>query len=79
MFAHLASYKGPKALDRGWLELSNRYKAQLGPYQKATQTVKLDTGKGTMLRLGVRTADIAAARALCKALQASRQYCQVLK
>lgn len=79
VFVHLASYKGPKALDRGWKEISSRHKKILTSYNKATQSVTLKGKKGRILRLGVRTADKATAQSLCKTLKATRQYCAILK
>ncbi|NQV99100.1 MAG: SPOR domain-containing protein [Rhodospirillales bacterium] len=79
VFVHLASYKGPKALERGWTEISSRHKAVLSGQQKATRSFVQKDNKGTILRLGVQIADRAAAQSLCKALKAERQYCMVLK
>ncbi len=79
VFVHLASYKGPQALERGWREISSRYKALLSSYEKTTRRVSLKDNKGTMLRLGVEANDHIAASTLCKALKAKRQYCLVMK
>jgi len=79
LFVHLASYKGSKALDRGWQEISGRYKDLLSSHRKATRKITLKDNKGVMLRLGVEIADQNAARALCKSLKAQRQYCMVIK
>lgn len=79
IFVHLASYKGPKALDRGWKEISRRHKKVLASYKKTSRSAKLKGKKGLILRLGVRTKNKADAQTLCKALKATRQYCAVLK
>lgn len=79
IFVHLASYKGPKSLGRGWQEISGRHKALLSAYTKATRRITLKDNKGTMLRLGVEVPSLADARTLCTALKAKRQYCMVMK
>lgn len=79
VFVHLASYKGPKALERGWQQISSRHSALLKPKDKATRSVKLKDRKNPMLRLGVYADDKAAAQTLCKSLKAKRQYCAVVK
>ena len=79
VFVHLASYKGPKALDRGWKEIRRSRIKILGSYGKSIVKVTLKDHKGSILRLGVRAPDKAHARTLCKALKTTRQYCMVMK
>ncbi len=79
IFVHLASYNGPKALDRGWQDISRRHKSILGAYEKATQSVTLKDQKKTVLRLGFYTEDRKQAANICKALKEKRQYCAILK
>ncbi len=78
-FLHLASYKGQKALDRGWVEISTRYKKLLQSRSKAVQTVTLKAQDKPILRLGVYAKDKTDAQGLCKSLKANRQYCAILK
>jgi hypothetical protein len=74
--AHLASYRGRTAAERGWRILSRRYATLLAPLQPAYVPVDLGA-RGRFLRLlAVPFADRGAARALCRRLRQAGQFCQ---
>lgn len=78
-FAHLASYKGQRLLDRGWRQIKSRFGNQLAAYEKTIKKVEIGGNKGSILRLGVLVHDRKAGRDLCQSLKSQRQYCMLLK
>jgi len=74
---HLASYRQKKSANRGWADLSKRFKSVLGGLQYRIERVDLGNKKGVFYRLKAGPLpDNNAAKAVCRQFKAKRQYCE---